>query len=729
MNVISGTYRDLFSVFSAAVWTAILMHATAAGAQSSATDNRIINLDEVVVTGLGLPEPLRKIASTVQVIDGEYLRESLDHSVTDLMRERAVAFFSEWTPGQTSITMRGARSDGQGRGFKGQVLVLLNGRRAGTANLSKLSPDQLDRVEIIRGPASVAFGSDAMGGVINLITRDGRSVSGGTASIEGGSFGFSRATAEYGSTLSENLAGYVGASGMTSDDYDGGSGASKQVNTALERRGALASLNWDLGPSQWLDLTVRTYGVYDAGFRGSSWDYDNYDDRWNNSVDLTYTGVLEDQGIDLNAQFYAFRDVDSFHWGSEAAGYDEDNVRREVTAYGVRLTPAFKLTETTGLLVGFDGEFFQVRGSRDRIRVDGTPATPPPPYDNNEDNRLTAGFAEFTQSLFDDRLTGRAGVRYTRNQITRKETPNVNLAGATDSTFDGTTYGVGLAYSVMPGLKARASYATAFRAPIGSELAGEFSGVLTPNRVTRGNPDLRPEESEQFEVGLTYAPGNLFFDAAVFDQAIKDRIWRVRIDADPARPDIQLWQNANADGDARVRGIEMQAQLDAAPWLGLTDQRLTIGADGTWNFKMLADSIDRQDSGPYADKLQRLNEYQASLRLGYEWRDRWGVRLISLLNGPMYYDTEERLLGTAEPARNFVHRKDAYWVFHLRGHYNVTDRITVYGGIDNLLDKNEHPIFIAIDEQPYITDPERSNGGRGNSMRGRFFSAGMRVIF
>ena len=640
-----------------------------------------------------------------------------------------MVFFSEWTPGQTSITMRGARSDGQGRDFRGQVLVLLNGRRAGTANLSKLSLNQLDRIEIIRGPASVAYGNQAMGGVINLITRNGRNVEGGTASIEGGSFGYIQATVEYGGVLFDRLAGYIGASGMTSDDYDGGSGSSKQINTASKRAGALAALNWDLGPNHWLDLTLRTDGVYDAGFRGSSWDYDNFDDRWNNSVDVIYAGVLEDQGIDLNAHLYVFRDVDSFHWGSEAAGVDEDNNRRELTAYGLRLTPQFKLTASTRLLVGFDWELSQLRNSRDRTSVSGEPIAQVAPFDNNEDNLLIAGYSELTQSFFGDRLTLRVGGRYTRNEINQKDTPNVNLGGDTDRTFDGTTFSVGLAYAVLPDLKARASYATGFRSPTGRELAGEFSPVLTPDRITRGNGDLSAEESEQFEIGFTYAPGNLFFDVAIFDQTIKNRITTTVIDARGPGTSDDISQFINADGDARVQGIEFQVQLDAAPWLGLSGQRLTLGADSIWNFKLQADGIDRRDSGPDADKLQRLNEYKVSLRLGYEWRNRWGVSVSSLLNGPMYYDTEERLLDTAEPARNFVHRKGAYWVFNLRGHVNVTDWITVYGGIDNLLDKNEHPIFIALDKQPYISDPARSNGGRGNSMRGRFFFAGMRGNF
>ena len=698
-------------------------------AQDTQDQSRVITLDDLVVTAVGSPEPLSKVASTVQVIDAEEIRTSHGRSVTELLRQRAAGFFSEWTPAQTSITIRGARSDGQGRDFRGQVLVLLNGRRAGTANLSKLSPNQLDRIEIIRGPASVAFGNQAMGAVINLITRDGRRVEGGAVSIEGGSYDHGQLTAEYGGDLSDSLAGYVGASGLTSDDYDGGSGGGKQFNTATNRRGALAALNWDLDRHHWLDVIVRTDGVYDTGFRGSSWDYDNTDDRWNQSVELIYAGVLDDRGIDLNAHLYAFRDVDSFHWGSEAAGVDKDNNRRELTAYGLRLTPKFSVTESTELLLGFDGELSRLRNSRNRKSVSGAPIAQVAPFDNNEDNLLTAGYAELTQSFFDERLSLRAGGRYTRNQSRIRKTPNVKLSGETERTFDGMTYSAGLAYALLPKLKLRTSYATGFRSPTGRELAGEFSPVLTPNRITRGNGGLSAEESVQFEIGLTYAPGNFFFDAAVFDQTIEGRITTAVIDPRGPGTSDDISQFKNADGDARVQGIEVQAQFDAAPWLGLTGQRLAFGVDGAWNFTMQADGIDRRDSGPDADKLQRFNEYQAALRLRYEWRDRWGVSLSGLLKGPMYYDTEERLLSTAEPARNFVHRKDAFWIFNLRGHYNMMDWITLYGGIDNLLDKNEHPIFIALDEQPYISDPSRSNGGRGNSMRGRFFFAGMRVSF
>ncbi|MGO7771011.1 TonB-dependent receptor plug domain-containing protein, partial [Rhizobium ruizarguesonis] len=74
--------------------------------------------------------------------------------------------------------LRGASTDGQGRDFRSQVLVLVNGRRAGTANLSKLSPSDVERIEIVRGPSSVIYGSQAMGGVVNIIMKTGATAPG-----------------------------------------------------------------------------------------------------------------------------------------------------------------------------------------------------------------------------------------------------------------------------------------------------------------------------------------------------------------------------------------------------------------------------------------------------------------------------------------------------------------------------------------------------------------------
>ena len=109
----------------------------------------------------------------MQVIHQDRIAKFTARSVTELLNENAVGFMSEWTPGQTSINIRGAATEGQGRDFKSQVLVLINGHRAGTANTSKLSSADIERIEIVRGPSSVIYGSQNMGGVINIILKTG----------------------------------------------------------------------------------------------------------------------------------------------------------------------------------------------------------------------------------------------------------------------------------------------------------------------------------------------------------------------------------------------------------------------------------------------------------------------------------------------------------------------------------------------------------------------------
>ena len=131
-----------------------------------------------VITPTGRAKSISRVVGTTQIITRETIERSTAKSVTDLLADNAVGFQSEWTRGQTSLNIRGGATEGQGRDFRSQVLVLINGHRAGTANLSKLSIADIDRIEIVRGPSSVVYGSQNMGGVVNLIMKTGRSAPG-----------------------------------------------------------------------------------------------------------------------------------------------------------------------------------------------------------------------------------------------------------------------------------------------------------------------------------------------------------------------------------------------------------------------------------------------------------------------------------------------------------------------------------------------------------------------
>ena len=249
---------------------ALLLEAASAAAQTppAPTQQPVYEMPTTVVTATGRPEEVARIAGTIQVIPQERIARSVAKSVTELLAENAVGFMSEWTAGQTSINIRGAATEGQGRDFKSQVLVLINGHRAGAANVSKLSPADVERIEIVRGPSSVIYGSQNMGGVINIILKNGRTAPGTLLEASTGSWTLLQGRAQTGG-VSGPYDWYLGAEGGRRDDYMRAGNVTEQ-NTRWSRFGGTGAFGLQIDPDQRVDFTIRSDGIYDAGFRGSS---------------------------------------------------------------------------------------------------------------------------------------------------------------------------------------------------------------------------------------------------------------------------------------------------------------------------------------------------------------------------------------------------------------------------------------------------------------------------
>ena len=128
------------------------------------------DLDEVVVTATRTPVSANAVLAPVEVIDRDMIVRSQARSLPELLRGRAgVAISNQGGPGKlTTLFMRGAESD--------HVLVLVDGVRIGSAtsglvSFQDLPLSMIDRVEIVRGPRSSLYGSEAIGGAINFITQ------------------------------------------------------------------------------------------------------------------------------------------------------------------------------------------------------------------------------------------------------------------------------------------------------------------------------------------------------------------------------------------------------------------------------------------------------------------------------------------------------------------------------------------------------------------------------
>jgi vitamin B12 transporter len=694
----------------------------AAAQKQSGPAASAVSSEALVVTPSGRQEARGKVAGTVQVIDRAVIERSTSQSVTELLRENAVGFFSEWTPGQTSINIRGAATDGQGKDFRSQVLVLLNGHRAGTANLSKLSLADVDRIEIVRGPASVVYGSQNLGGVINIILKTGRSAPGTLVEGSIGSWDLHQGKVQQGG-VSNGVDYYVGVSGGERGDYHSGKGGSTMENTDWERRGATGSLGYQINPNHRLEFNVRTDGIYDVGFRGSGANTLAKDDRSNKSADASYFGRTSDGVFNWFLQGYVVEDIDNFKWGSpNGGGTSLDHNRRELDIVGTRFQPRVRPWAGHELLLGWDFEQSTLRSDRFRLGLGGATISQVPPQDNNQTDQVNGFYFEDSQTFFNDTLGLRGGVRYTKGTTTFDPTPNYLNQNNTSQDYDAVTYSFGGTLAITDGVVLRAGTSTGFRAPTATELAAETTN-LNGTRVF-GNPDLDPETNKQIEVGANVGGWLGTLDVALFQNVISDRITtQVRSGVSPQTSDY-----INNPGDIEVKGIEagFDANLLRLVNAGPSNWRWNLFSNGYYHFDM----VDKGASATAnTDKPQRIYEYQASIgtrfgQSGPSVRD-WSLQAVALLRGPMWYDSEERFVSGVEPTSSYIHRKDPFWVWNIRGDIELAEGVKFFAGVNNLFNVNEHPILIATDTEPCIADPAYQNGGCGTSMPGRELLAGL----
>jgi vitamin B12 transporter len=695
------------------------------------------SLDQVIVTASAFPESRSRIASTVQVIGQAAIQTSGAQSITDLVAESAGGFLSEWSADQSQINIRGGLSDGQGRDYLSDVLVLINGRRAGTANISKLSPDDIERIEIIRGPASVIYGSQNIGGVVNIILKTGRTTDGGMAELGAGSFGLAQGHIEDGGKVN-NLNWFVGLSNSGQGDYQAGAGGGTQANSAWHRLGGAAQLGADIGANNRVDLQIRSDGCYSCGFRGSQANIYDRDNRANESFDLTYTGHTTDNRITWSAHPYGVIDEDDFNWASPivvsnnkpVAGTALDDNRRTESVLGDQLRVQGKVWTGNTLLVGWDTEYSQLRSRRFRIGEPGTATTQLSPYDNNQHEYVNGLYAEDAQNFLDDRLTVRGGLRWTTGATTLDPTPFLTGALFRTEPYQVVTYSAGVSYKALDWLAVHFGASSGFRAPDATQLAGDFTAV--GGGKTFGNPDLTPETSHQLEVGGAISRNGWSLDTALFQNIITNRI------STQALPGVaNTSEYVNEHGDAVVNGIEVQASDDLMRAIGRGGGPLfwTLSGNGYYNFDMV-------DHGAVAaantTTLPRTYRYELSLSTRFgdssPSQRNWSLGVTGLLRGPVWINPvsgpEYLLIGSQEFSSNYYIQKVPFWVMNLDASVALTDRIELSAVVRNVLNLNQSPIFFGLDKAPYLADQRFLNGGGpGNSMEGRNFEIRIKARF
>ena len=189
-------------------------------AQETKEGEKAILLEEVVVTATRDKREIRKVPANVTVVTQEDIQNSNAQTVADVLRSEVGLVVRDFLGnGKTaSVDLRGF-----GETASSNTLVLIDGRRVNEIDLSgvdwlQIPLDQVERIEVVRGAASALYGDNAVGGVINIITRKGEGRPTPEAAIEYGSYGYTEGRAAV-SGSAENLSYSVEASYMSTNGY------------------------------------------------------------------------------------------------------------------------------------------------------------------------------------------------------------------------------------------------------------------------------------------------------------------------------------------------------------------------------------------------------------------------------------------------------------------------------------------------------------------------------
>lgn len=623
-----------------------------------------INIGQVVVTGTGTHRRMKDSPVPVTVITAQDIRESNLSTMEDVLTKMNPSFAFTTSGMGTTMSLNGLNDD--------YILVLENGKRlAGDDRITRINVANIKRVEILNGAASALYGSDAIGGVINIITADasnainissdtrygskGRFSEAVNADVNTGKFGsytsYQRLQAD-GWQLNPLEAAYTTdkKTKLKSRNPDKDKETDKEASTAFFSNTVNQRFTYAFNDR--LSLGVRgTYYNWENDRPASVYKYNMQHETYTYGVGVKY---MINKSAYIDADFYADNFTsryDSIVKAGEAPRGRE--TRKQVHYYNGSLKGIFKLGKIQKFSVGMEYVKETLMSVSDDL--DG-------------ENMYTMALFVQDEIRILKNLQAVVGVRYVYNEFFKNyATPNVALS-----------YKLG-------DLNIRASYASAFRTPTLSQLYAS-DVAKTQDVVTIPNFDLKPEKSNYYMVNAEYVRNRFTFSASGYINQIRDMInYR---DIDPAiaeqlgygRHD-EAQQRDNID-KAEVKGVQLAMNV----YLG---GGLRIG--GGYNFM---DTKDKTTDKPIDKSVK--NVWTANARWGHSW----GLyRLNITLNGRIQ---EGRYSKTYyyDPAPNF-----SQWDLNTHHSFNLKSVVLEPGfGVENLFDK--------VDDRPWNSNYSTLNPGR-----------------
>jgi vitamin B12 transporter len=626
---------------------------------------KTVKMEEVVITATRTPESSERLGSSVNVITGEQIEQQKANTILDVLRGMPGIYVSRTgTPGKTtSVFLRGSASK--------HTLIMLDGVQinsptSGDFEWTNLSSDNIERIEIVRGPQSTLYGSDAMAGVINIFTKDSSAQPHYRFSAQGGSLMTFTERANASGSLNKLKYSFA----LSRDDSDG----LESVNVPIYKKSGTEDAVADkyLEKSYGNDQANNTTLVGRLGYTFSERFEFQFVGRFNrgetgvpSQVVLDETGKLV-RNFDQNANqlhttnlgliqgnaslFEWWKSRLKFSFAKEGLNYkdlpdpDEDATK----AYSVSseidtniLTIDWQHTLTldqfipdndiiqNSLVVG--AEFEQQNATNFDVLQNKTQ------FDESLQN--VAGYAEENIGLW-NRLFLTLGGRFdNHSKFGTVITPRITSAYLLRET----------------NTKLRASWGKGFRAPT-------FNELVYPNY---GNQELEPEKSQSFDVGLEQS----FFDKRI---NVGGTYFHMKFDnliaAQLVNPETYKYQAANIE-KAKSNGFELESMVQVINGLAVL---------GSYTFVSAQDTTTPGEAKP----LRRRPRHSGRVIITY-------TPAFEPLSGKLNLNLDVVLVGKRYD-NNPAKYGEAFWYpgynkVDFAASYQILDMFQIYGKVSNLM--------------------------------------------
>ena len=557
------------------------------GAVAEVVDTtKVYQVKEISIQASRTGQKLKNLPQKVEIISSDLIRSLPADNLAELLKRTTNLDIIQYPGLSASVGMRGFSPSAHARSY---TLLLINGKPAGTTNLAAINLDNVEQIEVIKGSYSVLYGSDAMGGVINIITKHASDVPEGHITIESGSFGYRKLSGNFTGNSGEKLSYGLGYSRQEQNkDYrigqknflklsdtdklllDKASYGDAMDNSQYELNMANGFINYNLS-QQWKISAEGAYTfAYDVETAGNYWGTYGQSKKDINRSNLYLT--LEQNNEKNHFRFSPYYNNDQNPNYSDNTDKGFISFKSTLKEYGYQLQDNYKLGKLN-LLVGTDLKIYDYLSNR--FSTIGTPADP---YKPNNKFTNTAVFTQVAYSI--DNLDLNAGVRY--DHFTYHIDPNEGLkAPESNAGYNTVNPSVGIQYQLIKNFKVHSSFGTAFSVPDAFKVAGKYT---VSGKSYIGNPDLNPEKSRTTDVGLGYASdqNKLRIDVSYFHTLYDQKIVEQKLASGE-----YTYANAN---ESKMDGIELMSsynlgQLFAKPF------DLEVYANFTWmlrnNFSQL----------------------------------------------------------------------------------------------------------------------------------------------